>query len=297
VWALSALVWFSTGVIAQAYRYRQVSNRTQRQQTKWVVFGLTIAFVGFFTSTLLDAVLSLRDQPGSAGVFFSMVWTALFLSSIMLVPLSIGVSILRYRLWDIDLIINRTLVYVPLTAILAGLYSASMTVLQEFFVALTGNRSEAAIVLTTLFLVSVTTPIKSAIQEAVDRHFKEVPDPTKRLKAFAEQVQSRLFLLDVERVMRRLLEEAVAAFNAMGGAVYLKEHGQWQLLYKAGEWTGDAQLSLPLESDGAWFGLLSLAERRDGNEYAARDRETLRRVMDLIAQTIKHQQDVHLDTQ
>lgn len=297
LWALSSLFWFSTGVFAQVYRYRRAANLTQRQQTKWVVFGLTAAFFGFFGSTLPDAFFSLRHQPGPAGVLFGMGWTFIFVVSILLLPLSIGFSILRYRLWDIDLIINRTLVYVPLTATLAGLYSASITLLQQVFIALTGNRSDAAVVLTTLILVSVFTPIRTTLQDNVDRHFKEPADPVKPLRVFAEQVRSRIFLIDVEQIIHRLLDAAVEGFDAVGGAAYLRQRGEWQLVHTRGEWRGEAQVSVPLESDGVWLGLISLGERRYGVEYALRDREALRQVLDQIAQAIKRQQEVHIDTQ
>src|SRR5205085_7545154 len=84
-------------------------------------------------------------------------------------PVATGIAILKYRLYDIDLLINRTLVYIPLTGILTGLYSASIALLQKLFVATSGEKSDAAIVITTLILTSSFTPIKNGLQSFVDK--------------------------------------------------------------------------------------------------------------------------------
>ena len=86
-----------------------------------------------------------------------------------LLPIAVGIAILRYRLYDIDIVIQRTLVYVPLTALLAGIYAASIGISQRLFIAVTGNSSDGAIVLSTLILATTFTPIKNAIQGRVDR--------------------------------------------------------------------------------------------------------------------------------
>jgi hypothetical protein len=133
--------------------------------------------------------------------------------AMLVLPLAFTFSILGYRLYDIDIILNRTLVYVPLTAILAGLYSASITLSQKLFIAATGQESDAAIVLTTLVLASTFTPIKNALQSIVDARFKEAPDPSKKMKALVEEVRSRIFLVDPKEITRRLLEEAIQALR------------------------------------------------------------------------------------
>ncbi len=94
--------------------------------------------------------------PGWAAASASLWWLTL-----SIIPVTLSVAVLRYRLYQIDLIINRALVYGALTAILAGLYSASISLFQKVFIALTGEKSDAAIVLTTLILASTFTPIKT----------------------------------------------------------------------------------------------------------------------------------------
>jgi hypothetical protein len=204
----------------------------------------------------------------------------------LLTPITIGVSILRYRLWGIDMIINRALVYVPLTAILAGVYSAAIALLQKIFTTLTGDKSDAAVVITTLLLVTVFTPVKNALQAFVDKRFKEAPDPDHVLKAFTDEVQADMDVIDPRRAARRLLDEVVHAYQALSGAVYLGAPDQLQLVEAVGAGKGSPVLSLPLVSNGAHLGLLALGARPNGQEYSAHDRDTLQAVVDLIAGAI-----------
>ena len=128
-------------VVAQVYRYRWVSNPAERQQTKWVVSGVAVALVGFATLLILaNFVLS----PESMGPLAEMAGRNVRLRVIALIPLSIGVAILRSGLYEIDIIINRTLVYGSLTAMLVALYFGGMTCCcKGVFVALTGEQIHA----------------------------------------------------------------------------------------------------------------------------------------------------------
>jgi hypothetical protein len=202
-------------------------------------------------------------------------------------PVAAGIAILKYRLYDIDLLINRTLVYVPLTGILAGLYAASIALFQKLFVGITGEKSDAAIVITTLILASSFTPIKNSLQSTVDKRFKEVPDPTKKLRAFGEQVRSFVQMNSAEQLTQRLLDEVTTAFNASGGAVYLGEHGNFQLIHTSGEWNGDAVLSVPLQREGERLGLISLAARLNSADYTPKDRQTLQDLVDVVVQAVR----------
>jgi hypothetical protein len=91
---------------------------------------------------------------------------------LFLVPIAVGIAVTRYHLYEIDHLISRTLVYVPLTALLAGLYAATVTLLQKVFQSLTGNTSDAAIILSTLVLASVFTPLRKWLEGLVERRFK-----------------------------------------------------------------------------------------------------------------------------
>src|ERR671921_607212 len=156
-----SMVW------SQIYRFRRDSSPTQRQQSKWVVFGLTLGVAGTFPSQLpVDLSLVGGDTP----------LTLLFLDagfslSLLLIPLSIGVAVLRSHLFDIDLLINRTLVYGSLTTVLALVYFGGVTALQRVFVALTGEKSTLAVVASTLAIAALFSPLRRRIQSFIDRRF------------------------------------------------------------------------------------------------------------------------------
>jgi hypothetical protein len=272
-----------TFVFAQIYRYRRASNAVERQQTKWFVYGTTVGLLGFVGLILLVTLLPngqfpsvILDLIGVAGVYFF----------VALIPLSLMMAILHYRLWDIDLLINRTLVYVPLTAILAGLFAATIVLSQRLFAALTGQQSDAATVLTTLVVVAAFTPVKDGLQGLVDKRFKEPGDPAKKLRAFNQELKSVLQVFSVEQTARRFLDEVTAAFDAAGGAISLETEGQAPRVYTLGDWNGKAELELTLENSGKRFGTVQLGTRRNGADYSAQDAKTLQENAQLVAAAI-----------
>jgi hypothetical protein len=111
-----SVCFVATGVLAQIYRYRHVSGPVQRQQTKWVVFGATTAMV------IAQGVTTVFPLQGRTHVILLLILETVLYLALLLIPLSIGVAILRYNLWDIDVVINRTLVYCALTACVVGPY-------------------------------------------------------------------------------------------------------------------------------------------------------------------------------
>ena len=140
-------------------RYRRARNE-ERQQIKWVAFAGVLAAV----------CLPLGLSPIPFG-------QVLFAASGFFAAAAIGIAIFRFRLYEIDFIINRTLVYGALSAILAGVYTASITLSQRVFMAVTGERSDAAVVLTTLIVAATFTPVKTRLQAAVDRRIKAARSP------------------------------------------------------------------------------------------------------------------------
>jgi hypothetical protein len=274
-------------IYAQVAKYRQASDEVQKQQTKWVLFGLSIAVVGVLGFTLPKYIFAnLKHYELAGTVTYGMIAVTVICLAAIQVPVTFGLSILRYRLWEIDLIISRTLVYVPLTGILAGVYTASISLFQRLFVAFTGERSDAAIVMSTLILASLFTPVKNALQAAVDRRFKETSDPLKELNAFNKHVQSVLDVIDTQQITRRLLEEAVFALGARGGAVYLGRKGHLTLMHSSEGWDGDVEISVPLKTDGVKVGMVVLGPRRNGTPYSARDRSMLEQVVHVVARAL-----------
>jgi hypothetical protein len=171
---------------SQVFRYRRVSTSAQRQQTKWVVFGTTLGVAGTFPFQLpLDLNLVGGDTP-----FVLLVLNMGFTLSFLLVPFSICVAVLRSHLFDIDVLINRTLVYALLTAMLAAVYFGAIVLLQRLFVALTGEKSTFAIVASTLAVAALFNPLRRRIQSFIDRRFyRSKYDARKTLEAFSAKLR------------------------------------------------------------------------------------------------------------
>ena len=171
-----SLVW------SQTYSYRRFSSPVQRRQTKWVVFGTTLAVAGTFPFQV-PVDLSLVD--GDTPLRLLLLRTG-FSLSFLLVPLSISVAVLRSHLFDIDVLINRTLVYGSLTAMLIGLYLGGILVLQRLFIVLTGEESTLAVVASTLVIAALFNPLRRRTQSFIDRRFyRNKYDAAKTLEAFS----------------------------------------------------------------------------------------------------------------
>jgi len=187
------LVGFLGGLIAvvsaQIYRYRHVSTVGERQQTKWVVWGASIAIVGVVGLSLPEALVpSLVQQSWLYRLLDAPSLTlALFLGA-----LSIGMAILRARLWDIDVLINRTLVYSGLSASLAFLYVCLVMVLQFLLRGLFSYTNDVALVASTLAIAALFHPLRRRIQEGIDRRFYRCKyDAAHILETFGTRLRSR----------------------------------------------------------------------------------------------------------
>jgi hypothetical protein len=177
-----------TGVFAQAYRYLRVSGYTQRQQTKWVVFGFTSALAGYVGVISLQVAFP-SLEPGTLADLLGIAAASCFM---LLIPLSIAVAVLRYRLYDIDLVVNRALVYGSLTVMLALAYWGSVTATQALLHALTSQEEQPqiAIVASTLAIAALFTPLRRGIQSFMDRRFyRKKYDARKALEAFSAQLR------------------------------------------------------------------------------------------------------------
>jgi len=177
--ALAGVGFSGATLFAQVYRYRRVSDPSQRQQTKWVFFGVVTALGGACGLLVLSLVI-----PRS--VLASLVGTSVLYLLVLLIPISIAVAVLRYHLYNIDVLVNRTLVYGSLTATLVALYLGGIVVLQRFFVLLTGQQSTLAVVASTLLIAALFTPLRRRIQGFIDRRFyRRKYDARKTLEAFS----------------------------------------------------------------------------------------------------------------
>jgi class 3 adenylate cyclase/tetratricopeptide (TPR) repeat protein len=160
------------GIGAQLYRFSRVSSQIQRQQTKWVVSATFVGIAAYLIFGFNRFVVPLVAGPLLPQVVYDLIGVPLFLVVLLVIPAAFAVSVLRYRLWDIDLIINRALVYGTLAAIVGGTFPTTIAVSQRLSVAFAGETSDAAIVLAVVVVGSIFTSAKGRLQALVDRHLK-----------------------------------------------------------------------------------------------------------------------------
>jgi hypothetical protein len=187
-------------LVAVGLRYRR-SASGEREQLKWFVAANVLVMIFLF--------LSLADGATEPTAF-----DLLAVTSLSLPPIAVGIAILRYRLYEIDTIINRALVYGLLTAIVAGIYAASVGVMQRLSNEFLGGSSEATIIVTTVLIVTAFTPIKSRLQALVDRRFKEAGDANALLEPFTKTLHERMWAVEPSLVLRRFAEVLLAGLRA-----------------------------------------------------------------------------------
>ena len=171
------------GLISQIYRFRKVSNSTQRQQTKWVVFGFLCLFGGMLPWMIFAEIAPLA--PGLPRLIFYLSLIPQYML-IGMFPISVAIAIFRYRLWEIDLVIRRTLQYSLLTGLLILVYFGSVVLLQSLVESLTGGQSPVVIVISTLGIAALFNPLRLHIQDFIDRRFyRKKYDAEKALARFA----------------------------------------------------------------------------------------------------------------
>lgn len=176
---------FGTLIATQIYRYRHVSTATQRLQTKWVVYGVALFVGGILTAIIVDV---LRESGQDIFISEYGLITVVYVVTLLL-PLSISLAILRYRLYDIDLIIRKTLVYSMLTLTLGALYVGAVVVLQRLLGPLTGS-SDVALVASTLAIAALFQPLRRRIQQLIDKRFYRTKyDAQQVLAAFGARLQ------------------------------------------------------------------------------------------------------------
>jgi len=197
------------GILAQVYRYLRVSSRVERQQTKWMLFGFIVMAVVFVLTNLLPPVTPSVMEPSLARVLYLNFGQTLGIIAFCLWPLCIGIGILRYRLWDIDQLINRTLVYGALTTALALVYIGSVVLLRYLLAPLTGS-SELAIVASTLAIAVLFNPVRRGIQTRIDKRFyRRKYDAAKVLAAFGATVRDETDLERLTTAMLKVVDETM----------------------------------------------------------------------------------------
>jgi hypothetical protein len=257
------------GATSLVLRVRR-SDQVVKEQLKWVAFS-GVMFIAFWLFGLAAQEAGLISERGQQ---------ATVLVGLALIPVSAGVAILRYRLYDIDWIINRTLVYVPLTAVLAGVYIAMTGILRTLLADSTGGNSDFAIAMTTVVVVAMLTPMKNYLQERVDRRFKENGTPARELKKLVSESRPAIEVLDADRFVQRFVEETRSILGAL--VVEVRLAGRLDV-YRAGNGDSPALLSLGLRHDGLELGEIGIGARGSGQPYTGEELEALQEAADLLA--------------
>jgi len=200
--ALTYILLLGSTAGIQVYRYLRVYNPVQRQQTKWLVFAFSVNMMLLVLFLAIGGLVPAVNQPDSPYRLARATMTFVFF---LRIPLSIGIAVLHYRLWDIDVIINRTLVYGTLTAMLALVYAGPVIVLQFLQHGLTGQAAEnpLAVVASTLVIAALFNPLRRRIQTFIDRRFyRRKYDAARTLEAFSATLRNEM---DLNRLSEQLV--------------------------------------------------------------------------------------------
>ena len=180
---------------SQVYRYWRVSGPAERQQTKWFLFGLAL-FVAIFPLSELPFMQRIDAISGSL--------------TLMIFPITLGIALLRYRLWDVDVVVRRTVGYGILTVLLLLVYFGTVVVLQRVFTELTGQGSTLATILSTLLIAVLFLPLRRRIQDWIDRRFyRRKYDAAKVLEGFAATARDETDLDQLTAELARVIQETM----------------------------------------------------------------------------------------
>jgi hypothetical protein len=186
------------------YRYRQVFSLADRQKVKWVIYAFAIGF-GLFVSgiAVTISVYGFESPVMSPGAWILQDFLIVGVGN-FLIPAAIAISILRYQLFDIDVIIRKTLLYGSLTALLVVLYFGLVTLLQGIFFSISHQQSPISIVLSTLAIAALFNLLRMRLQNFIDRRFyRGKYDAEQAMAKFAQTARSEVA---IERLSIELLE-------------------------------------------------------------------------------------------
>lgn len=259
----AGLVVLTLAAASLVLRYR-TADLVVRAQILWLAVVAVLAVIAFALSLLPIAPV---DTP--------MFGIGLTLAASM--PIAIGIAITRYRLYEIDRLINRALVYGSLTAILAGVFTAGVGLAQRVFVAVTQETSDAAVVGATLVVATLYAPLRKRLEAVVDRRFKF---EHVRFGAYRDELAKALSITVPERAAARLAKEAAAELELVGAAVLAKDE---RVVASAGAWPSQPVVRVPIRHGGEILHALALGPRRDGRGSSPREIADVEALAELVA--------------
>jgi hypothetical protein len=215
---LLAIPLFTVAALCLILRQIRATGQ-ERLQLKWFTSSVALVVaIYMFQAAIFIHYGSPASFPDWARLYY-----ALSIRSDVLIPIAAGVAILRYRLYDIDVIINRALVYGTLTATLVALYFGGIVVLQSAFVSLTGERSTLAVVASTLLIAAMFNPLRRRIQRFIDRRFyRRKYDAAKTLANFNSKLREETDLDSLSKEVLGVVSETMQPAHA---SLWLRRHG------------------------------------------------------------------------
>jgi hypothetical protein len=202
-------------------RYRR-AGLIEREQMKWLLFAVSL-----FAAAYIPGVFTAGEMEGLGGAILNV----LFLASTLAIPIAIGIAILRYRLFDIDVIIRRTLTYALVVALLGVVYFGSVILLQRIFAGIVGDNSEIVTVLSTLAIAALFVPLRNRIQNAIDKRFnRQRYNAQQVLQKFAETVRDET---DLEKLTSELVNVVNETMQPKTVNVWLKRESKKESVIKS----------------------------------------------------------------
>ncbi len=275
------------------YRYRRLSDATLRQQTRWVVFGgCSAAFLDLIQQYMRQVIPLVFPLQAVPGFLLDFIPTTLFFISLVLIPLSIGIAILRSRLWNIDIIIHRTLVYGALSTCVVGLYVLVVGGLGTLFQA-QGNALLS--LLATGLIAALFHPLRQRLQRTVNYLiYGERSNPYQVLSRLGQRLETTLV---PDAVLPTIVETVAQAFKLPYAAIMLKqdeEHIALGAVYGQAA-SEDTLLHFALTYQGEFLGELVLSNKRSEKTFSIRDQcllEDLVRQAGVAVHTVRLSADI-----
>lgn len=258
------ILMFVLLLYAQIYRYRNVSTQIERQQTKWVVYGFSVGILGYLGLLLIPMLFNPNIFKEGSPLYFMFFNTGIYFT-LLLIPVTLTFALLRRRLWDIDPLVNRTLLYAIMTVAVIGIYTAVVWYLSNLFK--TDENVVISIIATSIVAVSFS-PLKEKVQKVIIRRlFGEQENPYFVIALLGKKLQeSKTPEQVVEQVLKTLKEVIKLPF----ASINLLQNGKEVVLAQFGEAVGNHH-RLPISYRGTQLGYLTVSPRSPGEAFTSSD--------------------------
>lgn len=262
---LPTLLTLGSVVAVQVYRHLRVSDAVERQQAKWVVFGVIVTVLGFLAIGVLIAVTG----PSPQNVFVFLAGATTYYLVLLPLPVSIAVAVLRHRLWGVDVILNRTLVYGALTALVVGIFVLIVGGLGQLF---NSKGNPVLSLLATALLAVLFQPMRERLQKAANRLvYGERDEPYVALSQLGQRLEATLAQ---DAVLTTIVDTVATTLKLPYAAIALERDGGYHTVAACGVADGD-QLDLPLTYRGETIGRLLVSHRPGEAGFSAADNRLL----------------------